>query len=421
MSDAESSSGGHGRTRRQFLKVADVAGVAGALGVAGWTGQVLYLHGENERTSTETVDPVRSSHAGPSTADVPAGRLLSVIDQYSADRSNVGLQACAIFGDGTQWRGVAGNADHDDEVPLSFAHHLYIGSVTKLYTATLVLKQVQQGVLSLSDTIDEWVDLDYTSDVTLRMLLNHTSGVPNYTSEAWFLARYLGLPNRTWDPSELLTVIRGAELQFEPGARHEYSNSNYVLLGIILATVTGRPYGKLVRRLVREDAGFDRTYYLDYPGDARIANAYDESIFDLGRRNLTGFRELLQTGPTRLAESSRLHRTSPASFEHCSPATCWPHRWLPRCEPSSMHPTRTSRLSVATDSVFGTSPSTASNSSAILGRFPATPPLRCTTTIPSTPSRSSATSRLSTKRTYSIDSSKSCWMASTDGQRFSPG
>lgn len=297
MSDAQSASdGGSGSTRRQFLKVAGAGGLAGALGLAGWTGRVLYLHGENERTSIETDDPVRSDRSGPSAGDVPARRLLTELNQYSAKRSDVGLQACVIFEDGTQWRGVAGNADHDDGVPLSFAHHLYVGSVTKFYTATLVLDQVQQGALSLSDPIDEWVDLEYASDVTVRMLLNHTSGVPSYTTDAWFLARYLGLPARTWEPSDLLDVIRGSELQFEPGARHEYSNSNYVLLGVILEAVTGQSYGSLVRRTVREQAGFDRTYYRDYPDDARIANAYDDSIFKLGRRNLTGFRESLETG-----------------------------------------------------------------------------------------------------------------------------
>ena len=284
------------RTRRRLLRAAGAAGLAGTLGLAGWTGRVLYLHGENERTSIETDDPARSDLSGPSTTDVPAGQLLSVLDTYSAERSDVGLQACAIFEDGTRWRGVAGNADHEDEVPLSFAHHLFVGSVTKLYTATLVLDQVQQGALSLSDTIDEWVDLEYASDVTVRMLLNHTSGVPSYTTDAWFITRYFGLPNKTWDPRELLEEIRGSDLRFEPGTRHEYSNSNYVLLGIVLEAVTGQPYQTLVRHLVREEAGFDRTYYLDYPGEARIANGYDESIFGLGRRNLTGFRQSLVTG-----------------------------------------------------------------------------------------------------------------------------
>jgi D-alanyl-D-alanine carboxypeptidase len=283
-------------TRRRFLQVAGAAGLAGALGVAGWTGRILYLTGQNERASLGTDDPDRSRVSGPSAADVPTERLLSELREYSAERSGVGLQACAVLEDGTCWRGVAGKADHDEDIPLSFAHHLYVGSVTKLYTATLVLDLVQRSDLSLSDTLDEWVDLEYASDVTVKMLLNHTSGVPNYTSDAWFVARYFGLPTRTWEPSDLLDVIRGSPLRFEPGARHEYSNSNYVLLGVVLEAVTEQSYRTLVGRLVREEGGFDRTYYLDYPDDARIANGYDESIFDVGRRNLTAFRESLETG-----------------------------------------------------------------------------------------------------------------------------
>jgi D-alanyl-D-alanine carboxypeptidase len=297
MSDDQSTGGPDSvSTRRRFLQVAGAAGLAGALGVAGWTGRVLYLTGQNERASLGTVDPDQSRVSGPSAADVPTERLLGELREYSAERSGVGLQACAVLEDGTRWRGVGGSADHDDDIPLSFAHHLYVGSVTKLYTATLVLDRVQDGDLSLSDTLDEWVDLEYASDVTVEMLLNHTSGVPNYTSDAWFVARYFGLPTRMWEPSDLLDVIRGSPLRFEPGARHEYSNSNYVLLGIVLEAVTGGSYRTLVRRVVREEAGFDRTYYLDYPGDARIANGYDESIFDAGRRNLTAFRESLETG-----------------------------------------------------------------------------------------------------------------------------
>lgn len=110
------------------------------------------------------------------------------------------------------------------------------------------------------------------------------------------MARYFGLPTRTWKPSDLLDVIRGSSLRFKPGNRHEYSNSNYVLLGIVLEKVTGQSYWTLVHRVVREEAGFDHTYYLDSPGDVRIANGYDESIFNVGRRSLIAFRDSLETG-----------------------------------------------------------------------------------------------------------------------------
>ncbi|WP_276302729.1 serine hydrolase domain-containing protein [Halorussus lipolyticus] len=119
--------------------------------------------------------------------------LLAEIQRFSERRSNTGLQAAVIVDDGTIWRGVAGNADHGD--PLTHDYHLYIGSVTKLLTATLVMRQVQQGTISLSDFIDEWFDLKYADNVTVQMLLNHTSGIPNYTEDLWFGLRYFASPS----------------------------------------------------------------------------------------------------------------------------------------------------------------------------------------------------------------------------------
>jgi D-alanyl-D-alanine carboxypeptidase len=214
---------------------------------------------------------------------------------FSERRSEAGLQAAVIVDDGTSWHGVAGNADHDDDDPLTHDHHLYIGSVTKFFTATLLMRQVQQGNISLADTIDEWFDLEYADDVTVRMLLNHTSGVPNYTGDPWFTTRNVVRPTKRWRPSELVDIISGKSLDFDPGSRHLYSNSNYVLLGILLEQLTGSSYGALLGNFVRADLGYGRTYYLDYPEDAPIANAYDESVFNLGRRELTAFRTTLET------------------------------------------------------------------------------------------------------------------------------
>jgi D-alanyl-D-alanine carboxypeptidase len=220
---------------------------------------------------------------------------LAELQGFSERRSETGLQAAVIVDDGTIWRGVAGNADHDDDDPLTHDHHLYIGSVTKFVTATLVMRQVQQGTISLSDSIDEWFDLEYAGDVTVRMLLDHTSGVPNYTGDSWFTTRNVVRPAKRWRPRELMDIIRGKPLDFDPGSRHLYSNSNYVLLGILLEQLTGSSYGALLGDFVRVDLGYDRTYYLDYPDDAPIANAYDESVFNLGRRELTAFRTTLET------------------------------------------------------------------------------------------------------------------------------
>ncbi|MGC8787486.1 MAG: serine hydrolase domain-containing protein [Anaerolineae bacterium] len=218
------------------------------------------------------------------------------LDNYSMPRGGVGLQATVIFPDGTVWSGASGYASHEKKCPLTLDHHLYIGSITKLYTAVLVMDQVENGMISLDDTLDKWLALPYAKEITVRMLLNHTSGIPNYTEDPWFLVRYVGLPRKQWQPDELVAVIRNKRLKFEPGSRHEYSNSNYLLLGVILEKVTGNRYGALLRGLAVDRLGLRDTYYFSRPSDLLIANGYDETLLHLGRRNLTGFRTSLETG-----------------------------------------------------------------------------------------------------------------------------
>lgn len=286
-----------GSTRRRLLQAAGGAGLTGVLGIGGWIRRTEYLGEVRDRTDLVSRPSAPGSRvSGPSSGAIPADMLSTEVRRFSERRSDTGLQAAVIFDDGTVWHGVAGKADHGDGDPLTHEDHLYIGSVTKLVTATLVMRRVQRGAISLSDTVDEWLDLEYAADVTVRMLLNHTSGVPNYTEDLWFGLRYFARPTKRWNPGELVAVIGGTPLAFDPGSRHLYSNSNYVLLGRILERVTGTPYSALVESLVREELGYDRTYYLDYPDAAPIANAYDESIFGLGRRNLTAFRTSMETG-----------------------------------------------------------------------------------------------------------------------------
>lgn len=284
-------------TRRRILYSAGGVGLTSVLGIGGWIGRTGYLGHIRDRSNLVS-EPwaIGSRVSGPSSAAIPADTLLATIQHFSERRSDTGLQAAVIFNDGTIWQGVTGKADHWDKNPLTHDHHLYIGSISKFFTATLVMRLVQQERISLSDTIDEWFDLAYSTDVTVRMLLEHTSGVPNYTEDLRFDLEYFARPAKRWNTAELVDVIKGKSLSFDPGSRHVYSNSNYILLGRILELVTGSPYRDLIQDFVREELGYERTYYLDYPDDAPIANAYDESIFGLGRRNLTAFRTSIETG-----------------------------------------------------------------------------------------------------------------------------
>jgi len=276
---------------RKVLQVVLIGFVLIVLLLVGWLGYVFYLTIQNDRACGGQITMIKESNYTQNDEE-----LQRVLDNYSAKKAGVGLQATVIFPDGTVWSGVSGYANHEKKCPLTLDHHLYIGSITKLYTATLVMEQVENGTIALDDPLSKWIDLPYAKKITVGMLLNHTSGIPSYTEDPWFLVQWFGFPRKQWQPDELMAVIRNKELKFEPGSRHEYSNSNYLLLGVILENVTGKPYGVLLRELTVNRLGLEDTYYLNYSKNILIANGYDETLLHLGRRNLAGFCRSMETG-----------------------------------------------------------------------------------------------------------------------------
>jgi len=273
---------------RKVLRVVVIGFVLLALFLVSWLG--YYLTTQEDGACGEPIIMIRKSNHTENDEE-----LQRVLDNYSAKKAGVGLQATVIFPDGTVWSGVSGYASHEKKCPLTLDHHLYIGSITKLYTATLVMEQVENGTIALDDPLSKWIDLPYAEEITVGMLLNHTSGIPSYTEDLWFLVRYFGFPGKQWQPDELVAVIRNKGLKFEPGSRHEYSNSNYLLLGVILEKTTGKSYGTLLQELANK-LGLENTYYLNYSKNILITNGYDETLLHLGRRNLAGFRRSLETG-----------------------------------------------------------------------------------------------------------------------------
>lgn len=135
-----------------------------------------------------------------------------------------------------------------------------IASVTKQFTSAAIMQLVEQGKLSLDDTLEKLVPEFPTPGhtVTLRQLLNHTSGIPSYTDigEEWLSK----LPNELTD-AELLALVRDKPFDFEPGTKRYYNNTAYYLLGMILAKQDGTTYGEYVRRKLFEPLGLQRSRY----------------------------------------------------------------------------------------------------------------------------------------------------------------
>lgn len=156
-------------------------------------------------------------------------------------------------------RGV-GIADLEFNVPANAATSFRIGSVTKQFTAAAIMKLVEQGRLALDDDLHEYLpDFDTGGRVlTIRQLLNHSSGVPSYTSQPDFFPRAAALD---LSHAELLGYIRDVPFDFEPGTGWNYSNTGYYLLGMIVEVASGQTYGDYLQQTFFDPLNLSRTRY----------------------------------------------------------------------------------------------------------------------------------------------------------------
>jgi D-alanyl-D-alanine carboxypeptidase len=130
--------------------------------------------------------------------------------------------------------------------------HMRIASVAKAYSGAVAFRLVESGRLRLGSTIGEvlpglpraW------HGVTVRTMLNHTSGVPDYTQSNGFRKQFQTDPAGFVSPAKVVGWVRRAPLVFRPGSRYAYSNTDNIVIGLMAQKVTGRPYGRLLRRFV---------------------------------------------------------------------------------------------------------------------------------------------------------------------------
>jgi D-alanyl-D-alanine carboxypeptidase len=157
-----------------------------------------------------------------------------------------------------------GVADRTSEEPMTPDVHHRIGSVTKTFTISLLLQAAAEGLLSLDDTIDQYVDGVPNGDkITLRQMANMTSGIASYTENKQWQNEFFSDHERVWQPEELVQVGIADSPLFDPGTQWHYSNTNTVLLGLVLEQVTGESIDQLYRERIIEPLGLTGT---SFPG-----------------------------------------------------------------------------------------------------------------------------------------------------------
>ncbi|GJG86334.1 hypothetical protein tb265_15150 [Gemmatimonadetes bacterium T265] len=240
---------------------------------------------------------------GTPAASVPAGgaparaavvaRLDSLATAFLREAPAAGLTLAAVHGADTlvlRGYGWADTARHRAAGPTTVYR---VGSITKQFTAAAVLQLVEQGRLSLADTLGRFLpQYPRWEHVTIRHLLSHTSGIPTYTASPAWTARM----TEALAPDTVLGFVAGQPFDFAPGTQFRYDNTGYFLLGRVLERVTGRPYAALLReRFFAPLHMTQSTYCPDVPTDTSYAAGYDRA----------------RTGPPAYGPTTLMSMTSP--------------------------------------------------------------------------------------------------------------
>ena len=209
-------------------------------------GVLIFLLSFTFSVNAQTFDPVLTDE------------LQNKIDSFKTANNLKGISASVTYPGLGSWKGVTG-ISHSG-VPIT-SHMLFgIASNTKLFTGVLLLKLAENNVIQLDDSLHEYLPSfnNIDSNITIRQLLNHTSGLADVTSVPGYPDSMLTNPNRVFTASELMTWA-GPPL-FSAGTSWNYCNTNYLLAGMIAESATGQSYSQLLRDSILTPLQLDSTF-----------------------------------------------------------------------------------------------------------------------------------------------------------------
>lgn len=218
----------------------------------------------------------------------------AVIDKYTT----AGLPGIAILirdKDGL-WVSSSGKADIKEGIPMKPCVVSKGASTTKTFIGTLVLLLAEEGKLNLDDKVSKWISPAVIKEVknanvsTIRMLLNHTSGIADIIDDDGFYLAVLNDPPHNWTSEELIKYIYGDDPVFPVGMDVEYSNTNYLLLAMILDKVTGKNHSIALREKVLKPLQLNQSYYYWHdPLPVNVAQGYFDFYNNGTILNLTNY------------------------------------------------------------------------------------------------------------------------------------
>jgi len=241
-------------------------------------------------TAPATTAPVTKSSSAPATAAATSGTRFDdatqvsfqkVLDDTRATGGFPGVIALVRSPQGT-WIGTSGTIGEGlDDAPTP-TDHTRVGSLTKTMTATVILQLSEEGLLDLNAPIGNYVPGMPNGDTaTLQQLAEMTSGIAPYTTSDVFQQQLFADPLKVWTPEELVAFEQGQPAEFAPGEGWQYSNTNYVLLGMVIEQVTGKPIADVYQERLFGPLGMTNT---TFPGSSNaIADPHLRVLTEQGQ------------------------------------------------------------------------------------------------------------------------------------------
>jgi D-alanyl-D-alanine carboxypeptidase len=148
--------------------------------------------------------------------------------------------------------------DATRKIPATTQTHYRIGSVSKVFTSVIIFQLIEEGKLTLATPLAKFFpDLPNAAKITIAQMLNHSSGLHNFTSDS----SYTAMMTKKITHVEMLVKLRSQKSDFEPGTKNEYSNTNFLLLGYIAEKLDKKPYAEILITRIANKIGLKDTYY----------------------------------------------------------------------------------------------------------------------------------------------------------------
>ena len=185
--------------------------------------------------------------------------LQKKLDEWHKAGSFPGATLGVVLANGESFGLAVGFSDREAKTPMRPDDRMLAGSVGKTFAAATALQLIKEGKISLDDRIEKYLGrepwfsrLPNAKDITVRQLMNHTSGLVRYEFKEQFTKDLTANPEKVWKPAELVAYLLDEKPPFEAGKGWDYSDTNYIVLGMIIEKVTGRKfYDEANRRLIK--------------------------------------------------------------------------------------------------------------------------------------------------------------------------